>query len=119
MNKDAESRWKVGMSNIKLKMRVDTSQFLQPAPFTFGSVARTLPDVRTHGVNNLGFSFFKNTMFGSDERYNLQFRAEFFNIFDRTQFGFPNLGSGSTAFGVVTDQQNESRIIQFGLKFIF
>ena len=22
MNKDAESRWKVGMSNIKLKMRV-------------------------------------------------------------------------------------------------
>ena len=26
MNKDAESRWKVGMSNIKLKMRVHTSR---------------------------------------------------------------------------------------------
>ncbi len=26
MNKDAQGRWKVGMSNIKLKMRVDTLQ---------------------------------------------------------------------------------------------
>ena len=97
----------------------DTSQFVQPAPFTFGNVARTLPDVRTHGVNNLDFSFFKNTVFGPEGRYNVQFRAEFFNIFDRTQFGFPNLGSGSTAFGVITSQQNEPRIIQAGLKFIF
>ena len=28
MNKDAESRWKVGMSNIKLKMRVNTNVIL-------------------------------------------------------------------------------------------
>jgi hypothetical protein len=82
-------------------------------------VGRTLPDVRTHGVHNLDFSFFKNTLFGPESRYNVQFRAEFFNIFDRTQFGFPNLASGSTAFGVITDQQNEPRIIQFGLKFLF
>ena len=33
MNKDAEGRWKVGMSNIKLKMRVKTEVIRRQGPW--------------------------------------------------------------------------------------
>ena len=79
----------------------------------------------------------KNTKLS--ERYNLQFRAEFFNVFNRPNYanpGFPALqqgGSGSLAsvvsgstlptFGqiasVSTPINGIMRQIQFGLKFIF
>ena len=119
VNSTGSSAGRSGNAEGRINEWFDTSKFTQPSAFTFGNVARTLPDVRTHGVHNLDFSFFKNTLFGPESRYNVQFRVEFFNIFDRTQFGFPNLASGSTAFGVITDQLNEPRIIQFGLKFMF
>jgi hypothetical protein len=60
------------------------------------------------------------------DRYNAQFRAEFFNIFNRANFGTPNAvvfssaGSApaSTA-GVITSTSTTSRQIQFGLKLLW
>ena len=45
-----------------------------------------------------------------------EFRAEFFNAFNRTQFRHPNMRLGGGAFGQVTSQENEPRIIQIALK---
>jgi hypothetical protein len=50
---------------------------------------------------------------------NIEFRAEFFNIFNHPQFGPPNGTFGSGNFGVVTSTVNLPRLIQFGLKFAF
>jgi hypothetical protein len=49
----------------------------------------------------------------------LQFRTEFFNTFNRVQFSPPNTGFGGSGFGLVNNQLNNPRLIQFALKFLF
>ena len=78
--------------------------------------------MRTHGINNFDFAIFKNTKFGPDERFGIQFRTEFFNTFNRTQFGYPGQTCckvDQPSFGVVSSQANLPRLIQFALRFTF
>jgi len=49
----------------------------------------------------------------------LQFRAEFINAWNHTQFAAPNTSPSSTAFGMVTAETQWPRTIQFGLKLLF
>jgi hypothetical protein len=64
----------------------------------------------------------KDTPFGkrgNRELGNLEFRAEFFNIFNIVNFGLPSntvLGSG---FGIISHTAGSSRQIQFSLKVIY
>lgn len=114
-----------GRAQDRLNEWFDTAQFLPPEPFTFGNVSRSLPDVRTHGISNFDFAAFKNTNFGPDGRFGVQFRTEFFNLFNRTQFGYPNTGcckppiGSNSSFGVVSSQANFPRLVQFALRFVF
>jgi hypothetical protein len=101
----------------RLRQYFDTSVFSQPAPFTFGNTGRALPDVRGHGAANWDFSVFKE--FAIQEKLRVQFRAESFNLFNRAQFGFPNMGLSSGQIGVISGQANTPRQIQFGLKVLF
>jgi Carboxypeptidase regulatory-like domain len=118
-NNNGQSAELTGSAKERLNRWFDTSVFTQPPAFTFGNVSRTLPDVRTHGINNFDFSIFKNTYFGPEARLNLQFRAEFFNLFNRTNFGTPGQTLGTPQFGIVSSQRNEPRLVQFALKFVF
>jgi hypothetical protein len=99
----------------------NTACFTQPADFTFGNESRADPTLRGSGVRNFDFALFKRTRFGPDERLGLEFRSEFFNIFNRTQFAPPNASFSSSNFGVVssTEPGTNPRLIQFGLKFVF
>jgi hypothetical protein len=59
----------------------------------------------------------KNTRFG--ERYNLEFRAEFFNLFNHTQFAnVQGNFNATTSFGQVTTAR-DPRIGQLALKLAF
>ncbi len=49
---------------------------------------------------------------------NFEFRAEFFNLFNRTNFRSPNGNRSSAAFGTITSTY-DPRIIQFALKLNF
>jgi len=60
--------------------------FSQPAGGTFGNLGRNA--IFGPGYNNVDFSITKNTQIW--ERLNLQFRAEFFNIFNHPNFALPN-----------------------------
>jgi hypothetical protein len=93
------------------------SAFSFNAPFAFGNAPRMMPDLRSPGVNNFDVSLFKNTRIR--ERYQLQFRAESFNTFNRVQFGVPNTSINSTAFGVISSQQNSPRNLQMALRLLF
>lgn len=98
----------------------NTSCFSAPAEFTFGDESRTDGAVRAPGINNWDLAVVKGTSI--TERVNLQFRTEFFNAFNRTQFGPPGqvLTTGAVStFGIISSQQNNPRLIQFGLRLNF
>jgi hypothetical protein len=97
----------------------DTSVFTKPTDFSYGNDSRTEPNIRTDGVKNFDFAFFKNTKFGPDERLGAQFRAEFFNGFNHPQFNPPDSGFGDANFGRVSSQYNLPRLIQFALRLTF
>jgi hypothetical protein len=110
--------------------------FLVPAAGTYGNLGRNT--LTGPGLASLDFSVTKNTSL--TERLNLQFRSEFFNVLNRTNFGTPNAvvytaapasGSGcdnsiaacpstpSPTAGVITSTATNSRQIQFGVKVLF
>lgn len=68
------------------------------------------------GSQVFDFSIFKNTAIG--DRATVQFRTEFFNVFNHTNFGGPATALNSTLFGRITSA-NASREIQFGLRLLF
>jgi hypothetical protein len=91
-----------------------------PAPaWGFGDESRVDATLRQDGVNNFDFAVFKRTYFGPEDRMNIEFRTEFFNLFNRPQFGPPNGTFGAGTFAVVNNTVNLPRLIQFGLRFSF
>jgi hypothetical protein len=108
-----------GSAQSRLDGWFNTACFSQPLPFTFGNASRTDPSLRSPGIANWDFSAFKKFPFGPDRRYNIEFRSEFFNIFNRVQFGYPGQTQGSSSFGIVSSQQNTPRLVQFALRFAF
>jgi hypothetical protein len=108
-----------GSITSKLGEYFNTSCFAQPAPFTFGDESRTDPVLRSPGIANWDFSLFKAFPLAPEDRASIQFRAEFFNIFNRVQFGYPGQALGSSTFGVITSTQNSPRLVQFALRLSF
>jgi len=97
----------------------NTAAFTSPAPFTYGNVSRTLPDVAGDGLFNLDFSLFKNFMVR--ERFKFQFRTEAFNLTNTPTFEIPASTYGPLNFGQVTAQAffPKPRVVQFGLRMDF
>jgi len=95
----------------------NTAAFAAPPAFTFGSAPRSLGSVRSDGISGIDFSVVKNTRLYENVR--LQFRSEFFNLTNTVRFAPPNTSFGSAAFGQVTVQSNQPRVIQFALKLIY
>ena len=108
-----------GSAQSRLDGWFNTGCFSQPAPFTFGDASRNDPHLRSAGIANWDFSAFKKFPFGHDGLYNIEFRSEFFNLFNRVQFGYPGQTQGSNTFGIVSSQQNLPRLVQFALRFSF
>ncbi len=83
----------------------------------FGTLGRST--FRGPGFRDFDIALIKDTALGhrgNGELANLQFRTEFFNIFNEVNFGLPSnivLGSG---FGVISKTAGPSRQIQFSLK---
>lgn len=68
---------------------------------------------------NFDFALIKRTALGSDRARNLEFRAEFFNIFNHTQFADPDTAFNDPTFGVIQATSVAPRIIQLALKLNF
>jgi hypothetical protein len=99
----------------------DTSVFSQPSTYgVFGTSSRT--QCCGPGINNVDFSLLKQTRIS--ERFNTEFRAEFFNIANHAQFSTVdgNISDGFVqnggTFGKVL-RARDPRIVQFALKLIF
>ena len=84
----------------------------------FGGLGRNV--VIGPGFNNTDFSVIKNTRLG--EKLRMQFRAEFFDLFNHANFGTPGNVVGTPTFGQITStrfptgESGSSRQIQFAVK---
>jgi hypothetical protein len=106
-----------GSAQSRLNQWFNTSCFSQPAAFTLGSESRLDPNLRSAGIANWDFALSKSTPI--TERVGIQFRTEFFNLFNRVQFGQPGLAAGNPSFSVVSSQANTPRLIQFALRLMY
>lgn len=79
--------------------------------FAIGNTGRNI--LRGPRIFNWDFGMYKDFNFAENRR--LQFRAEFFNFTNTTNFGFPAATINSGAPGVIT-RAARPRIIQFGMK---
>lgn len=69
---------------------------------------------------NFDMAIIKNTVVGGlREDASLQFRAEFFNLFNHAQFNLPGNDRNTSTFGLITTSSVPGRILQFGLKYTF
>lgn len=105
-----------GSPQSRLNRYFDTSQFTVPDPFTYGNVARTLPDVRGPSRVNYDIAVQKNFLIR--EPVSVLFRAEAFNLSNTPYFITPGEGLGSPTFGVINSAIGE-RQVQFSLKLMF
>jgi outer membrane receptor protein involved in Fe transport len=92
--------------------------FAAPALGTFGNLGRNV--VRAPGINNWDVSFSKriDLMQRGDQPVQLQFRGEFFNLFNHTQFSGVSAGLGAANFGAITSAR-DPRITQLALRLLF
>jgi hypothetical protein len=103
--------------------------FVLPPPGQFGSVGRNF--LVGPRLNDFDLGLYKNNRIG--ERYNIQFRSQFYNLFNHPNFGSPTLSfAPATAnspnpanFGIIRQTRaprgdaSSSRQIEFGLKVYF
>ena len=106
---------------------IKTQCFAVPNPITLrGNLGRNT--LIGPGLLNFDFSLFKNNYIKRiSDRFNAQFRAEFFNILNHTNFAppldnrniFDSTGQPVANAGLITSTQTPSRQIQFALKLIW
>jgi hypothetical protein len=96
--------------------------FIQPLTGTYGNVGRNILGGPSLVETDLSLA----KRFAISERVNLQFRAEFFNLFNHTNLNTPNpvvyaaaTGAPSPTAGVVTSTATTSRQVQLGLKLLW
>lgn len=94
----------------------DPTNFSNPAYGQLGNSPTKFSNWRGWGYEDEDVSLLKKTKIGSDGRYVLTVRAEFFNVFNRHYWGSPSTSFSSAYFGHVTGVSG-NRIGQLGARF--
>lgn len=106
-----------GSIGDRLRQYFNTSAFAQPADFTYGNLGPRIGTVRTPGMNNINVTLSKD--FRITEKVTFDFRASAYNFLNHPVFSGPNTTFGDASFGVVFNQANLSRQMEFAAKIIF
>jgi hypothetical protein len=127
-----------GGADSRLNNWFNQACFVDPGLDVYGNQPRNDPSLEAPGIANWDLSVVKKFPITSDGRLNFQFRAEFYNLFNRTQFGVPSTGISGSNFSVdstgaivqtpvntnpnvgrIFNQLNLPRIAQFALRINF
>ncbi|KAF0248313.1 MAG: TonB-dependent receptor plug, partial [bacterium] len=111
-------------NSAPVPVTLDQVRFIANTEFTaklfgnpYGNVSRNA--VKGDETFLANFAIFKNTKIR--ERMNLQFRAEFFNVFNHPNLGTPDVfvDDAGIGFGDLNFNDADRRTIQYGLKLTF
>jgi hypothetical protein len=94
----------------------NTDTFELGAPGTFGTSGRNM--LTGPGTKNVDFSVFKKFAMPYAEGHALEFRAEFFNLFNHPNYGLPDSSLSDSIFGQIVSA-SDPRIIQAALRYSF
>jgi len=108
---------KAASSHPTIQKWFNTQCFTPAIVGELGNASRT-PVSGPHYVNT-DFSAIKHFPLPFREGMGLDFRAEFFNLFNHAQFGLPNSDINGNSFGIINQTVNDARLIQFALKLKF
>ena len=107
------------LSNRTVAKYFNTSAFVVNAPiggvYQFGTTGRNT--VFGPGTVETDFSLYRNI--AVKERWQTQFRAEAFNVFNHPIFSNPGAVLGTSSFGIITSTAVDGREIQFALRLSF
>ena len=113
------------LTNTLAVQYFNPAAFAKPAAGSFGNLGRDA--LYGPGFGSVDFSVFKNIPF--TEKIHGQFRAEIFNLFNRTNWANPTATFTSSSFGQLTQTKNaasapglgfgEPRNVQLALKIMF
>lgn len=107
---------KSGSVNSRLSEYFDTSAFVAPTAYgDFGDLGRNI--LRGPKQINTDFAIIKSFPFR--EHQGIEFRSEFFNLFNNVNFDNPINIVTSQNFGQIVDTTTGPRVIQFALKYTF
>lgn len=103
----------------------DLSGLTLPDAGFYGNLGRNV--VLGPGFTSFDFNLKKDIPLGISEGSRLEFRADFFNLFNRANFAIPNFrrvingrnGNTNASAGKITSTVSTSRQLQFGLKLVF
>ncbi|HEY0263138.1 MAG TPA: carboxypeptidase regulatory-like domain-containing protein [Granulicella sp.] len=106
-----------GSPKSKLGKYFNTACYTVPGPYEYGNEPRVDPTLRAQGQNNFDLSVAKKVDF--ERGIGFEFRAEAYNLFNRTQFAPPNAQADTPQYGTVTSQTNQPRIMQLSGRINF
>jgi hypothetical protein len=92
-----------------------TGNISDPAPGAFGNLPHAL--CCGPALSNSDLVVTKKTPI--NERWNTEFRAEFYNAWNHTQLNNPDGNFSDATFGEVLKVRESPRVVQFALKFLF
>jgi hypothetical protein len=108
-------------ANLPNTASFNTSAFNTVSSQQLSNNYRTLPtyfnNLRIDSMNNFNANLAKS--FVIHENLKVQFRAEAFNLTNRTLFGSPSLSATSSTFGYITTDTGSPRAIQLALRVTF
>jgi hypothetical protein len=84
---------------------------------SFGDLPPIISSIRNPGQKTVDFSLTKKLPIYKE--YNLELRADAFNLFNWAEFGGPDSGPGDVTFGLIQSTTVEPRVLQVAMKFKF
>ena len=116
-----EDYFGLGANNASFfSIPIDVPGGTGPNSGVFGTLGRNT--FRGPGMRDFDLALIKDTPLlerGGAARASLQFRAEFFNVFNIVNFGLPSNTVLGPGFGEISRTASNSRQIQFSLKVIY
>jgi hypothetical protein len=89
-------------------------------PQAIGYGNSSIGPVRGPGNDNWDMTLSKTTRVGGlREDATLDFRTEFFNVWNHPQYANPSTGVGTASYSVINASSVAPRLIQFALKYVF